>query len=64
LETSDLKEDEISEPEEDTLAGQMAAMRGQKVKKISDGGEESDDSSGTDDEEEDSSSSSSSSDSD
>ncbi|PBL02055.1 hypothetical protein ARMGADRAFT_1158655 [Armillaria gallica] len=40
-------EDEISEPEEDSLAGQMAMMKGQRVKKIQE--EESDDESGTDD---------------
>ena len=39
-------EDEISEPEEDTLAGQMAAMRGGLVKKAT---VESDDESSTDD---------------
>lgn len=27
---------DISDPEEDTIAGQMAAMRGQKVKRIED----------------------------
>jgi translocation protein SEC63 len=53
-------EDEISEPEEDSLAGQMAVMRGGKVKKQDDE-DESDDESGTDDDE---SSSDSSSDSD
>ncbi|CAI4217953.1 unnamed protein product [Parascedosporium putredinis] len=47
-------EDEISEPEEDSLAGQMSALRGDpvasgKVKRA----EDSDDESGTDDEEED-----------
>ena len=40
-------EDDISDPEEDTLAGQMAAMRGGSVKKIR--SEESDDESSTDD---------------
>jgi translocation protein SEC63 len=40
-------EDEISDPEEDSLAGQMAAMRGGSVKKRQD--EESDDESSTDD---------------
>lgn len=59
---NDPSEDEISEPDEDTLAGQMAAMRGDKVKKRV----ESDDSdeSGTDDDEESESDSSSDSDSD
>jgi len=46
-------EDEISEPEEDSLAGQMATMRGEPVKKRqtesddsdTDGDEEADDSS-------------------
>lgn len=42
------KDDEISDPEEDTLAGQMAAMRGGSVKKRK---EESDDESSTDDDE-------------
>ncbi|KAH9037635.1 Sec63 Brl domain-containing protein [Lactarius pseudohatsudake] len=42
------REDEISDPEEDTLAGQMAAMRGGSVKKHK---EESDDESSTDDDE-------------
>jgi len=41
------REDEISDPEEDSLAGQMAAMRGGPVKKRND---ESDDESSTDDE--------------
>ena len=41
------REDEISDPEEDSLAGQMAAMRGGPVKKRR---EESDDESSTDDE--------------
>jgi translocation protein SEC63 len=39
------REDEISDPEEDSLAGQMAAMRGGSVKKHP---EESDDESSTD----------------
>jgi translocation protein SEC63 len=42
------KEDEISDPEEDSLAGQMAAMRGGVVKKRQ---EESDDESSTDEHE-------------
>jgi translocation protein SEC63 len=42
------REDEISDPEEDSLAGQMAAMRGGPVKKRR---EESDDESSTDDDE-------------
>ncbi|KAJ1021801.1 hypothetical protein NDA13_005414 [Ustilago tritici] len=43
-------EDEISEPEEDSLAGQMALMKGQKVKPSTRGAEESDEEeSGTDD---------------
>ncbi|KAG8993435.1 secretory subunit [Tulasnella sp. 427] len=41
------QEDEISEPDEDTLAGQMAAMRGEKVKKSPYHGD--DDESSTDD---------------
>ncbi|TEB29020.1 translocation protein sec63 [Coprinellus micaceus] len=55
-------EDEISEPDEDTLAGQMAAMRGDKVK-THDESDESDES-GTDEDEEGDSDSSSDSDSD
>lgn len=53
-------EDEISDPEEDSLAGQMAMMKGGNVKK-SPVHDESDDESGTDDDE---ASDSSSSDSD
>jgi translocation protein SEC63 len=57
------EDDDISEPDEDTLAGQMAAMRGGSVKKRVDEDEDSDDeSSGTDDDK--SSNSSSDSDSD
>ncbi|TFY83259.1 hypothetical protein EWM64_g752 [Hericium alpestre] len=52
-------EDEISEPEEDTLAGQMAAMRGGSVKKSV---QESDDESTTDDDADNASDSSSDSD--
>lgn len=48
-------EDEISDPDEDTLAGQMAAMRGGSVKKSGD--DESDDESSTDDDQESESSS-------
>jgi translocation protein SEC63 len=48
-------EDEISEPDEDSLAGQMAAMKGRPVKKRQD---YSDDESGTDDNNDDSSDSS------
>jgi translocation protein SEC63 len=45
------EDDDISEPDEDTLAGQMAAMRGGKVKRRDDGeeGESEEESSGTDD---------------
>jgi len=43
-------EDEISDPEEDSLAGQMAAMRGGAVKRVQD--EESDEESSTDDDQE------------
>jgi len=50
-------DDEISEPDEDSLAGQMAAMRGGKVKKRQDD-EDSDEESGTDDDGKDSDSSS------
>ncbi|KDR74324.1 hypothetical protein GALMADRAFT_70989 [Galerina marginata CBS 339.88] len=47
-------EDEISEPDEDTIAGQMAAMRGGKTKKREIGGaeEDSDEESSTDDDKE------------
>ncbi|KAF4602544.1 secretory subunit [Pleurotus pulmonarius] len=58
-------EDDISDPDEDTLAGQMAAMRGHKVKKRGDEDEEeedSDDESGTDDDEKNADSSDSDSD--
>ena len=55
-------EDEISDPEEDSLAGQLAAARGQKVKKAAE--QASDDEESGTDEEEDSSDSSSDSDSD
>ncbi|KAF7969129.1 hypothetical protein HWV62_28248 [Athelia sp. TMB] len=54
-------EDEISDPEEDSLAGQMAAMRGGSVKKAQQD-EESDEESGTDDDQDDGSSSDSDSD--
>ena len=51
VEEQDL-EDDISEPEEDSLAGQMALMRGGSVKKSEYHGEsEDDDSSSTDDDE-------------
>lgn len=50
-----ISEDEISDPDEDSLAGQMAAMRGGTVKKHADD-EESDDESGTDDDKKDDSS--------
>jgi len=53
-------EDEISEPDEDTLAGQMAAMRGGQVKRRDE--DESDDESTTDGDEESNSSSDSDSD--
>ncbi|EPQ25637.1 uncharacterized protein PFL1_06774 [Pseudozyma flocculosa PF-1] len=54
LEEQDI-EDEISDPEEDSLAGQMAAMRGQKVKPMrsqSDDESDSDDDSDEDEDEE------------
>ena len=41
-------EDEISDPEEDSLAGQMALMKGEKVKKSLVHDDDSDDESGTD----------------
>ncbi|OCH84523.1 DnaJ-domain-containing protein [Obba rivulosa] len=61
LNNEDQREDEISDPEEDSLAGQVAMMRGGSVKKKSD---ESDDESSTDDDEERKSDAGSSSDSD
>ncbi|KIS65795.1 protein-transporting protein SEC63 [Mycosarcoma maydis] len=59
------EEDEISEPEEDSLAGQMALMKGQKVKpsRVADD-KESDDESATDEQEDHTDSSDSDSDSD
>jgi translocation protein SEC63 len=55
-------DDDISEPDEDTIAGQMAAMRGQPFKKIEDGDEEEEYTSSESEEEEESSSSDSDSD--
>ena len=49
LAADDVNEDEISDPEEDSLAGQMALMRGGSVKKHADN-DESDDESSTDEE--------------
>lgn len=51
-------EDEISDPDEDSLAGQMSAMRGGKVKKAEEREDQSEDESSTDDGESDDSSSS------
>jgi translocation protein SEC63 len=50
VEGADDDEDDISDPEEDTLAGQMAALKGQKVKRVSAGDDDS--SSDEEDEEE------------
>lgn len=36
-------EDDISDPEEDSLAGQMAALRGGSVKRVAEGGDSEDD---------------------
>ncbi len=44
-----MEEDDISDPDEDTLAGQMAAMRGEKVKRSPYHGEDDDESSTDDD---------------
>ena len=41
-------EDDISEPDEDTIAGQMAIMKGQPVRRV----DSDDDTSGTEEEEE------------
>lgn len=41
-------EDDISDPEEDSLAGQMAVMRGGAVKKRQTGSDDEDDDSDTD----------------
>ena len=51
------EEDEISDPEEDTIAGQMALMRGERVKPSNvvyedDDDEDEDDDEGDDDDEE------------
>ena len=51
-------DDEISEWDEDSLAGQMAAMHGGKVKKCQDDEEDSDEESDTHDDDKDSNSSS------
>ena len=59
LSAGDEMEDEISEPDEDSLAGQMAAMRGGSVKKRK---EESDDDSSEEDSDKNDSSSDSDSD--
>ncbi|KAH8106334.1 DnaJ-domain-containing protein [Cristinia sonorae] len=56
------EEDDISDPEEDSLAGQMAMMRGGSVKKRDDDSDEDDDESSTDDDEHQSDSSDSDSD--
>ncbi|PIL36583.1 transporter [Ganoderma sinense ZZ0214-1] len=53
LDAEDANDDDISDPEEDSLAGQMALMRGGSVKKRPDEAEEEeDDESSTDDDEE------------
>ena len=63
MNTEDATEDEISEPEEDSIAGQMAVMRGGKVKKSrAYEDEESDEESSTDDDEDSDSSNDSDSD--
>ncbi|KAE8226952.1 hypothetical protein CF319_g532 [Tilletia indica] len=50
LEEEGEEEDDISDPDEDTLAGQMAAMRGERVKRrAEDDEDDDDDSSATDD---------------
>ncbi|KAI0751668.1 translocation protein sec63 [Daedaleopsis nitida] len=64
LATDDNADDDISEPEEDSLAGQMALMRGGQVKKASQESDDDDESSTDDEEEEEKDDSSSDSDSD
>lgn len=54
-------EDDISEPDEDSIAGQMAMLKGQPVRRIR-GESEDDDTSGTEEEEEEEDSSDSESD--
>jgi translocation protein SEC63 len=46
------EEDDISEPDEDTIAGQMALMKGQAVRRAPRDSDEDDDTSGTEEEEE------------
>jgi translocation protein SEC63 len=48
-EEEQMEEDDISDPDEDTLAGQMAAMRGEKVKRSPYHGDDDDESSTDDD---------------
>lgn len=56
-------EDDISEPDEDSIAGQMAMLKGQPVRRIrSESDEDDDDTSGTEEEEEEDDSSDSDSD--
>jgi translocation protein SEC63 len=62
LNTEEPSEDEISDPDEDTIAGQMAAMRGGAVKKHTEDDDESDEESSTDDDKDSDSSSDSDSD--
>jgi translocation protein SEC63 len=56
-------EDDISEPDEDTIAGQMAMMKGQPVRRSGAGGDDEEDDEEEDDDEEDSDEDSDSSDS-
>lgn len=51
-----VEEDDISEPDEDSIAGQMAMMKGEPVRKSRLGNEDDDDTSGTEEEESDDSS--------
>lgn len=57
-------DDDISDPEEDTIAGQMAAMRGLPTKRRADADDEDEDTSATDSSDSDSTTTTDSSDSD
>lgn len=55
MEEQQPSDEDISEPDEDSIAGQMAMMRGSKVKKrTEEEGDSEEESSGTDDDKDDS----------